>query len=321
MVDSESLNALTTIRDFIRWGSSEFNRRELTFGHGFATAFDEAKFLILHMLALPLDWPEDYLDCVLTDTERKQVLEILQQRINSRQPVAYITRESWFCGLKFYVDERVLVPRSPIAELIANHFEPWIDSARVHRILDLCTGSACIAIACQYLFEEAEVFGSDISRDALEVARINCREHELSDQLTLYESDLFDRIPAQKFDVIVSNPPYVNAEDMASLSEEFQFEPGIGLTAGKDGLTLVDRILAGAAEYLNEQGVLFIEVGNSQQVMMQKYEMLPMTWIDFEFGGTGVCCIQQKDLEQQQSRIEQVNKPEKCGPADLTGSI
>jgi len=311
VVDPESLDALSTIRDFIRWGSSEFNRRQLTFGHGFATAFDEAKYLTLHLLALPLDWPEDYFGCALTDSERKQVIEILQQRINSRQPVAYITRESWFCGLKFYVDERVLVPRSPIAELIANNFEPWIDSARVHSILDLCTGSGCIAIASQYMFEKADVFASDVSGDALEVARINCREHDLSEQLTLYQSDLFDSIPAQKFDVIVSNPPYVGAGDMAALSKEFQFEPSLGLAAGDDGLALVDRILLDSGEYLSGQGVLLIEVGNSQQAMMEKYAFLPMTWIDFEFGGAGVCCIHQKDLQQQQSNIERVNKHEK----------
>ena len=308
MTDPESHDALSTIRDFIRWGSSEFNRRELTFGHGFGSAFDEAKYLTLHQLALPPDWPDDYLDCRLTDRERKQVIEILQQRVNSRQPVAYITRESWFCGLKFYVDERVLVPRSPIAELIANHFEPWIDSTQVHSILDLCTGSGCIAIASQYMFEQAEVFASDISFDALEVARINCREHDLNEQLTLYQSDLFDSIPAQKFDVIVSNPPYVDAEDMATLSEEFQFEPNIGLAAGDDGLAMVDRILSDAGEYLSEKGVLFIEVGNSQAAMMEKYTFLPMTWIDFEFGGTGVCCIHQKDLKQQQSNIDEINK-------------
>ena len=311
MIDEKSLSALSTIRDFIRWGSSEFNRSELTFGHGFATAFDEAKYLILHQLALPLDWPKDYFDCVLTDYECTQVIRILQQRVKSRQPVAYITRESWFCGLKFYVDERVLVPRSPIAELIANHFEPWIDSDRVHKILDLCTGSGCIAIASQYMFEDAEVFASDISLDALEVARINCREHDLSDVLTLYESNLFDNIPAQQFDVIVSNPPYVDAEDMADLSAEFLFEPSVGLAAGDDGLVIVDRLLADAGKFLSEQGVLFIEVGNSQQAMMKKYEFLPMTWIDFEFGGTGVCCIQQNDLKQQQSKIEQVNRIEK----------
>lgn len=306
MTNAESLHALSTIRDFIRWGSSEFSRHELTFGHGFASAFDEAKYLILHLLSLPLDWPDDYLDCRLTDSERKQVIEVLQQRVNSRQPVAYITRESWFCGLKFYVDERVLVPRSPIAELIANHFEPWIDSTQVHSILDLCTGSGCIAIASQYMFEQCEVFASDISADALEVARINCRDHGLSEQLTLYQSDLFESIPPRQFDVIVSNPPYVDAEDMAVLSEEFQFEPDIGLAAGDDGLALVDRILSDAGGYLNEAGVLFIEVGNSQAAMMEKYTFLPMTWINFEFGGTGVCCIHQKDLKQQQANIEKV---------------
>ena len=311
MADPKSLDALSTIRDFIRWGSSEFNHHELTFGHGFASAFDEAKYLTLHQLALPLDWPDDYFDCRLTEGERKQVIEILQQRVSSRQPVAYITRESWFCGLKFYVDERVLVPRSPIAELIASHFEPWIDSTQVHSILDLCTGSGCIAIASQYMFEQAEVFASDVSLDALDVARINSHEHDLSEQLTLYHSDLFDSIPAQQFDVIVSNPPYVDAEDMAALSEEFQFEPDIGLAAGDDGLALVDRILSNAAEYLSEQGVLFIEVGNSQAAMMEKYTFLPMTWIDFEFGGAGVCCIHQQDLIQQQSKIDAINKHEK----------
>lgn len=310
MVNPKSPGDLSTIRDFIRWGSSEFDRHELTFGHGFATAFDEAKYLTMHLLALPVEWSEDYLDITLTDSERKQVIGLLQQRINTRQPVAYITRESWFCGLKFYVDQRVLVPRSPIAELIANHFEPWIDSSRVHSILDLCTGSACIAIASQYLFEQAEVVAADISADALEVARINCRDHGLSEQLTLYESDLFDGIPPQQFDIIVSNPPYVDGEDMAALSEEFKFEPYLGLAAGEDGLAMVDRILLDAGEYLTGQGVLFIEVGNSQQAMMEKYSFLPMTWIDFEYGGNGVCCIYHEDLKHQQAKIDRVNQRE-----------
>ena len=249
-------------------------------------------------MSLPFDWPEDYFDCRLTRDEREQVANLLQLRANSRQPSAYITRESWFFGLKFYVDERVLIPRSPIAELIGNHFEPWVDSNRVHRILDLCTGSGCIAIACQYAFEDAEVCASDISADALEVARINRHEHDLDELLKLYESDLFEDIPAQKFDVIVSNPPYVDAEDMAGLSEEFKFEPSLGLAAGDDGLTLVNRILSGAGEYLSDQGVLIIEVGNSQAAMMERYQALPMTWIDFEYGGGGVCCIQAQDLKQ-----------------------
>lgn len=311
MVNAKSLDDLSTIRDFILWGSSEFDRHGLTYGHGFAAAFDEAKYLTLHRLALPIDRSDDYLDRALSDSESEQVIGILQRRIDSRQPVAYLTRESWFCGLKFYVDQRVLVPRSPIAELIADHFEPWIDSSRINSILDLCTGSACIAIACQYLFEHAEVFASDISADALEVARINCQEHDLSEQLTLYQSDLFDSIPPRRFDVIVSNPPYVDTQDMASLSDEFKSEPSIGLAAGDDGLAMVDRILLDAGEYLAEQGIVFIEVGNSQPAMMEKYPFLPMTWIDFEYGGNGVCCIYQEDLKQQQVNIERVNKHER----------
>jgi len=305
--DLEILKKLRTIRDFIRWGSSEFNRHHLSFGHGFTTALDEARYLILHTLALPIDWPDNYLDCQLTDVECEQVIEILKQRVQSRQPAAYITHESWFCGLKFYVDERVLVPRSPIAELISNRFEPWIGGQPVNRILDLCSGSGCIAIACQYVFESADVCASDISAEALEVAAINRTEHDLDDHLTLYQSDLFNDIPAQQFDIIVSNPPYVDAEDMSALSAEFECEPALGLAAGEDGLLLVDRMLAEAGNYLSDHGVLFVEVGNSQAAMMEKYSFLPMTWVEFECGGSGVCCIQGYDLKQQQKQIELVN--------------
>lgn len=306
MSGPESLKALNTIRDFIRWGSSEFYRRKLTFGHGFVNAMDEAKYLTLYSLELPFDWPESYFDCALTAEECQRVIEILELRARLRQPAAYITHESWFCGHKFYVDERVLVPRSPIAELIANQFEPWIDSGQVTRILDLCTGSGCIAIACQYAFADAEVCASDISLDALEVARVNCRNHDLDGRLTLYESDLLDQIPPQLFDVIVCNPPYVDAEDMAALTDEFRFEPTIGLAAGSDGLDLVERILCHAVNFLSDRGVLFLEVGNSQGAMMEKYSFLPMTWLEFEFGGSGVCCIQSKDLKQQNQKITQI---------------
>jgi ribosomal protein L3 glutamine methyltransferase len=299
----EALQVLTTIRDFVRWGGSEFARRGLSFGHGFDSALDEARYLSLHALALPYDCPDSYLDAVLTLPERETVAELLRLRVETRQPAAYITRESWFCGLRFYVDERVLVPRSPIAELIANHFEPWTDSNRVQRILDLCCGSACIGIAAQYQFMDAEVCVADISADALEVATMNLVEHELDGEITVYQSDLFEAIPPQAFDVIVTNPPYVDAEDMAALSDEFRCEPEIGLAAGVDGLALVDRILECAAGYLNEQGVIFIEVGNSRAAMEQKYDFLPMAWPEFELGGAGVCCIQARDLRQYQSAI------------------
>jgi ribosomal protein L3 glutamine methyltransferase len=302
--DLEMLKNLFTIRDFIRWGSSEFNRLHLSFGHGFTTALDEARYLTLHTLALPIDWPDSYLDCKLTEQERGQVVDILKQRVNTRQPAAYITHESWFCGLKFYVDERVLVPRSPIAELISNQFEPWVEGHRVNRVLDLCSGSACIAIACQYAFQEAEVCASDISAEALEVAAINRRDHDLDDYLTLYQSDLFNDIPPQQFDIIVSNPPYVDAEDMNALTAEFECEPALGLAAGEDGLLLVDRMLAQAGDFLSDHGALFVEVGNSQAAMMEKYAFLPMTWVDFEYGGSGVCCVLGSDLKHHKIDIE-----------------
>ena len=299
----EALQVLTTVRDFVRWGSSEFNRQELTFGHGFVDAIDEARYLTLHALSLPPDCPDTLLDSVLTREERERVFELLERRYRERRPAAYISREAWFCGLKFYVDERVLVPRSPMAELIGNHFEPWIESHRVQRILDLGTGSGCIAIAAQYAFPEASVGASDISADALEVAAHNLELHDLEAHIALYRSDLFDAIPPQQFDVIISNPPYVDADDMHALDAEFRHEPELGLAAGNDGLQLVDRILAVAGDFLSEHGVLFIEVGNSQAAMARKYEFLPMTWIDFEFGGAGVCCIRADDLRAQQTVI------------------
>ena len=298
-----ALRPLTTIGDFIRWGSSEFLRNELVFGHGFGSALDEARYLVLHALSLPYDWPDDYLGCALTLEERERVIEILKLRVDSRQPAAYITRESWFCGLKFYVDERVLVPRSPLAELIGNHFEPWIDSSRVSRILDLCTGSGCIAIAASYQFPEARVAAADISAAALEVAAKNLELHDLENQVELYESDLFASIPAERYDVIVCNPPYVDAAEMASLGEEFRREPELGLRAGDDGLAVVDRILCAAGEYLAEDGVLFLEVGNSQAAMQQKYEFLPLTWVELEYGGGGVCCIDARELKRQHDAI------------------
>jgi ribosomal protein L3 glutamine methyltransferase len=294
----ESLQALSTIRDFVRWGSSEFLRNELCFGHGFPTALDEARYLVLHALSLPWDWPDEYLGATLTGDEREQVIGILRTRIDSRLPAAYLTRESWFCGLRFYVDERVLVPRSPMAELIANRFEPWIDGNRVGRILDLCCGSGCIAIACRYQFPEARICASDLSPGALEVAAMNLELHDLGDQIELYESDLFSDIPRQSFDVIVCNPPYVDAAEMAALEAEFRHEPELGLSAGSDGLEIVDRILAGAADYLDDEGVIFLEVGNSRAALENKYPFLPLTWLDFEYGG-GVCCIHARDLVQQ----------------------
>lgn len=298
MEEHELKQTLHNLKDYIRWGASEFNRQQLEFGHGFVNALDEVAYLVLHALALPHDWPTLYFDAVLSEAEREQVLNLLMKRIYTRKPAAYLTHEAWFCGLAFYVDERVLVPRSPIAELIDNHFEPWIDSSRVTRILDCCTGSGCIAIACQYAFPEARVVASDVSQDALEVARINLSNHGLEDYLLLYQSDLFESIPAQKFDLIVSNPPYVDAADMAALSEEFKAEPELGLAAGKDGLDIVERMLHQVIDYLDDDGLLVVEVGNSQAAMMQRHPELALSWIDFEHGGGGVFCVTGQELKQ-----------------------
>lgn len=294
-----------TIRDYVRWGCSEFNRHQLRFGHGFERALDEAVYLVLHALSLPHDWSTAYFDTRLTEDERQAVVDLLNQRVTTRKPAAYLTGEAWFCGLEFYVDERVLVPRSPIAELIESGFEPWLDSGSVESVLDLCTGSGCIAIACQYAFPEARVCASDISADALEVAAINLQRHGLSERLTLYRSDLFDDIEAQRFDLIVSNPPYVDAEDMSLLSDEFRAEPELGLAAGEDGLEVVDRMLRQAVDYLSDHGLLVVEVGNSQAAMMDKYPGLALSWIEFEHGGSGVFCIDAEALRDYLKQTQQ----------------
>ncbi len=304
MEQHKIIQDLATLRDYMRWGSSEFNRQQLSFGHGFGSALDEAVYLVLYALDLPWDWSTDYFDCVLTQGEREHVYAVLMQRIKTRQPAAYISHEAWFCGLPFYVDERVLVPRSPIAELIQQRFEPWLDPNQVDNILDLCTGSGCIAICCQHAFVDARVSASDLSRDALEVAQINVNNHAMADHIQLYESDLFGGIPAQKFDLIVSNPPYVDAEDMAALADEFKAEPTMGLEAGQDGLQIVDQILQQAGDYLSEHGLLVVEVGNSQQAMMEKYPNLPLSWIEFEQGGDGVFCVTAKELKEYRKETE-----------------
>jgi ribosomal protein L3 glutamine methyltransferase len=301
----EITDHLKTPRDYIRWASSEFYRNQLTFGHGFGKPLDEAVYLVLHALSLPWDWPETYFDTRLTERERQRVVAIISRRIKSREPAAYISHEAFFCGLPFYVDERVLVPRSPIAELIEQSFEPWLDPANVYRVLDLCTGSACIAIACQHALPHAEVAASDLSLDALEVAKINRGRHAMDDTLTLYHSDLFDDIPQQQFDLIVSNPPYVDRRDMDSLSEEHRYEPHIGLAAGDDGLLLVARILRQAPDYLSDDGLLVVEVGNSQAALVDRFPQLPLTWIEFEHGGAGVFCIHAAELRAAAELLDQ----------------
>lgn len=298
---------LITIRDLVRWGVSRFNQAEIYYGHGMANALDEAVFMALSTLNLPLNISENYFDSRLTLAEREQILNLYRRRISERTPAAYLTNEAWFAGLKFYVNENVLVPRSPIAELIENQFQPWIDVDQVERVLDLCSGSGCIGIACAYAFEWAEVDLADISPQAIEVAEKNIKHHQLQDQVSVYQSDLFSALEGKKYNIIVSNPPYVDAEDMASLPDEFRREPEVGLAAGEDGLDLVKVILKQAANYLSPGGILVVEVGNSQVALEQLLPEVGFYWLEFERGGEGVFLLTYDQLVEYQDYFQQWN--------------
>ncbi len=292
----EAKEQLHTIGDWMRWVTSRLDEAGVFFGHGTDNPWDEAAALILPALRLPFDLPESLYVSRITGNEKDLILGYLEQRINQRKPLAYITGQAYFCGLPFVVDERVLVPRSPIAELIEQRFEQWIDPDSVESILDLCTGSGCIAIACAYHFEEAFVTGTDISADALAVAEINQQQHNLDDRLCLLQSDVFDQIPEQHFDIIVSNPPYVDADDMVDLPDEFRQEPELGLASGNDGLDLTRRILKDAAKYLSEHGILVVEVGNSWPALEQAFPQLDFHWVEFNRGGDGVFVLTREQL-------------------------
>nr|WP_255558146.1 50S ribosomal protein L3 N(5)-glutamine methyltransferase [Zhongshania aquimaris] len=289
-------NELVSIRDYLRWGVSEFGRAGLFFGHGTDNAYDESRVLVSHVLNLPFDFEAELLDARLTIAERESILSLLERRITERVPAAYLTREAWFAGLSFYVDERVLVPRSPIAELIAQDFEPWLSGIYPQRILDLCSGSGCIGIACAYQFEDASVDLADISLDAINVADINIARHELSDRVRAVQSDVFEWLAGERYDLIVSNPPYVDAEDLADMPMEYHREPALGLASGPDGLDITRQILRYAADHLNVGGVLIVEVGNSCVALDEAFPNVPFMWLEFERGGHGVFVMTREQL-------------------------
>lgn len=306
----EAADNLTTIRDFIRFGVTALRQYDAHLGQGTEDFFAESSALVLQTLALDWNANPDILDSKLLPSEKAEFIGLLERRINEKVPTSYLLNLAYFCEKPYYVDERVLIPRSPIAELINNRFAPYcldenhqpreaannlpenVQPKMPRRILDMCTGSGCIAIALAYAFPEAEVDATDISKEALEVAAINAEHHNKQFEVALLESDLFSKIPAEnQYDLIVSNPPYVDAEDMADLPAEFLHEPELALAAGQDGLDLVRKMLAQAADYLTEDGLIVIEVGNSEWAMRQNFNTVDFYWLQFQKGGSGIFAL------------------------------
>lgn len=295
------IDDLHSVRDYLRYASTQFAASPLFFGHGTDNVWDEAVQLVMRSLNLPLENNTLFLDARLTRDERVMILDRIERRVTERVPLAYLLGEAWFMGMPFHVDERVLVPRSPMGELLEIGLQPWLGDTEVHRILDLCTGSGCIGIGAAMVFEDAEVDLSDISEDALAVAESNIDLHDVRDRVSTVKSDVFENISG-RYDVILSNPPYVDAEDLADMPDEYRHEPELGLAAGADGLDIAHRILAKAADHLTEDGLLIVEVGNSWVALDQAYPDLPFTWLEFENGGDGVFLLRAEDLRAWQAR-------------------
>jgi ribosomal protein L3 glutamine methyltransferase len=288
---------LETVRDWLRYAVSEFTRARLHFGHGSTSAYDEAAYLVLHTLHLPLDRLEPFLDARLTSEERTRVLEILSRRVDERIPAAYLTREAWLGEHRFYVDERVLIPRSYIAELLRDDLAPWVaDPARIQTALDLCTGSGCLAILLAHHFPNADVDAADISSDALAVALRNVAEHGLQGRVNLIRSDLLSNLTEKRYDLIASNPPYVTSMAMEELPPEYRHEPRVALAGGDDGLDAVRTILAHADEYLTPDGVLVIEVGHNRSATEEAFPRLPFVWLATESSEESVFLLRRADL-------------------------
>lgn len=302
ILTDEVQQELSTIQDFLRWTYSTFNRSDIYYGHGYENAWEEVLQLILTALQLPPNFPTEYYHSKLTTSEKNMLVNLVIQRIQQRIPVAYLINSAWFCGLEFYVDERVIIPRSPISALIQDKFT-GICPVTPRRILDMCTGSGCIAIACAEQFPEAEVDAVDLSVDALNVAEINIERHNLSHRVIPIQSNLFNQLPQDKYDLIVTNPPYVDQEDLSEMPEEFHYEPEMALGSGHDGLDITKQILAHAADYLNDEGVLVCEVGNSMIHLIEQYPDVPFNWVELKNGGVGVFTLTKETLVAHQDKF------------------
>ncbi|MEO6975759.1 MAG: 50S ribosomal protein L3 N(5)-glutamine methyltransferase [Gallionella sp.] len=295
---SQASNSLHTVRDHLRFAVSRFNQAKLFFGHGSSDAYDEAAYLILHTLHLPLDRLEPFLDAHLTGSECAEVLNIIHRRVEHRIPAAYLTHQAFLGEFNFYVDERVIVPRSFIAELLLEQLSPWIaDPEETHNVLDLCTGSGCLAILAAHAFPYASVDAVDLSPAALAVAERNVADYQLQDRVRLIESDMFAKLDGRRYDLIISNPPYVDAVSVAALPQEYLHEPKLALGSGQDGLDATRLILKHAAQHLAENGILIVEIGHNRDVLEAAYPGLPFTWLDVSAGDEFVFMLHRNDLQ------------------------
>ncbi|HNG87832.1 50S ribosomal protein L3 N(5)-glutamine methyltransferase [Accumulibacter sp.] len=296
---SEASRELRTLRDLMRFAVSRFNEAGVFFGHGSDNAWDEAAYLLLHCLHLPLDRLEPFLDARLTRSERTQCVQLIARRIGERLPAAYLTNEAWLGEYRFYVDRRVIVPRSFIGELLRERLTPWIaEPDEITSVLDLCTGSACLAIIAAHVFPAALVDAVDVSADALAVARRNVTDHALDERVRLIESDLFAGLRGRRYDLIVSNPPYVDAATMATLPAEYRCEPELALASGVDGLDLTRAIIAQARRHLAPHGLLVVEIGHNRDTLEAAFPDLPFTWLETSAGDRYVFLLQHQDLPQ-----------------------
>ncbi|HEY3600132.1 MAG TPA: 50S ribosomal protein L3 N(5)-glutamine methyltransferase [Paraburkholderia sp.] len=287
----------STVRDVLRYAVSRFNRAQLSFGHGTANAYDEAAYLVLHTLHLPLDLLDPFMDAHLAADEIEAVLKVIERRATERVPAAYITQEAWMHGFRFHVDERVIVPRSFIGELLQDGLQPYVeDPEQVDAVLELCTGSGCLAILAAYAFVNADIDAVDLSPAALEVATRNVHDYELDERVALFEGDLFAPLPERRYDVIIANPPYVNAESMQTLPAEYRHEPEMALAGGADGMDVVRRIIGEARGWLTDNGVLVVEIGNERANVEAALGGLDLVWLSTSAGDDNVFLIQANDL-------------------------